>query len=208
MNRTTALVVYLLAGTVLPELWSTTPAKEPNPPAGFRAIFNGKDKKCYVQQGQMLVGGRCGAIRRGTSFSQEGRSHDYPEQFAAGLAPHAVQEKYYYARRPEVNRVVDVSGVLEQLIDCQPRQPGQGAGRKSRLAATGRPGQARPKTPAPGRRRRHRRPQLHQGVHPGPPARPGPEAWRPVRRGISPHRRRRARSAIEDYVKKNAVPIK
>ena len=43
MNRTTVLVVYLLAGTVLPELWSTAPAKEPNPPAGFRAIFNGKD---------------------------------------------------------------------------------------------------------------------------------------------------------------------
>lgn len=47
-----------------------------------------------------------------------GRAHDYPEQFAAGLAPHAVQEKYYYARRPEVNRVVDVSGVLDALIDC------------------------------------------------------------------------------------------
>jgi LmbE family N-acetylglucosaminyl deacetylase len=47
-----------------------------------------------------------------------GRAHDYPEQFAAGLAPHAVQEKYYYARRPEVNRVVDVSGVVDQIIDA------------------------------------------------------------------------------------------
>jgi len=47
-----------------------------------------------------------------------GRAHDYPEQFAAGLAPHAVQEKYYYARRPEINRVVDVSGVVEQIIDA------------------------------------------------------------------------------------------
>jgi LmbE family N-acetylglucosaminyl deacetylase len=47
-----------------------------------------------------------------------GRAHDYPEQFAAGLAPHAVQEKYYYARRPDVNRVVDVSGVVEQMIDA------------------------------------------------------------------------------------------
>jgi LmbE family N-acetylglucosaminyl deacetylase len=47
-----------------------------------------------------------------------GRAHDYPEQFAAGLAPHAVREKYYYARRPEVNRVVDVSGVVEQIIDA------------------------------------------------------------------------------------------
>ena len=42
-----------------------------------------------------------------------GRKHDYPEQFAAGLEPHAVKEKYYYARRPETNRVVDVSGVID-----------------------------------------------------------------------------------------------
>jgi len=47
-----------------------------------------------------------------------GRAHDYPEQLAAGLAPHTVQEKYYYARRPEITRVVDVSAVLEQIIDA------------------------------------------------------------------------------------------
>jgi LmbE family N-acetylglucosaminyl deacetylase len=47
-----------------------------------------------------------------------GRAHDYPEQFAAGLEPHAVREKYYYARHPEVTRVVDVSGVVEQIIDA------------------------------------------------------------------------------------------
>jgi LmbE family N-acetylglucosaminyl deacetylase len=46
-----------------------------------------------------------------------GRKHDYPEQLAAGLTTHAVRDKYYYARRPEVNRIVDVSGVVEQLID-------------------------------------------------------------------------------------------
>ncbi len=45
-----------------------------------------------------------------------GRAHDYPEQFAAGLEPHTVQEKYYYARRPETTRVVDVSGVVDQMI--------------------------------------------------------------------------------------------
>jgi hypothetical protein len=47
-----------------------------------------------------------------------GRAHDYPEQLAAGLAPYTVKEKYYYARRPEINRVVDVSGVIEQIIDA------------------------------------------------------------------------------------------
>src|SRR5436309_2107910 len=59
-------------------------------------------------------------IARGLEAScwMAGRAHDYPEQLAAGLAPHAVEEKYYYARRPEITRIVDVSGVLEQIIEA------------------------------------------------------------------------------------------
>jgi LmbE family N-acetylglucosaminyl deacetylase len=66
-----------------------------------------------------------------------GRAHDYPEQFAAGLAPHAVREKYYYARRPEINRVVDVSGVVEQIIDANRanRAKGPAGNHGSRLRA-------------------------------------------------------------------------
>jgi LmbE family N-acetylglucosaminyl deacetylase len=47
-----------------------------------------------------------------------GRAHDYPEQFAAGLQPHAVQEKYYYARRPEITRVVDISAFVDQKVEA------------------------------------------------------------------------------------------
>ncbi len=47
-----------------------------------------------------------------------GRAHDYPEQFVTGVEPYTVQERYYYARRPEVTRVVDVSGQIEKIIDC------------------------------------------------------------------------------------------
>jgi LmbE family N-acetylglucosaminyl deacetylase len=66
-----------------------------------------------------------------------GRAHDYPEQFAAGLAPHAVQEKYYYARRPEINRVVDVSGVVDQIINANRanRAKGPAGNHGSRLRA-------------------------------------------------------------------------
>jgi LmbE family N-acetylglucosaminyl deacetylase len=66
-----------------------------------------------------------------------GRAHDYPEQFAAGLVPHAVGEKYYYARRPEINRVVDVSGVVEQIIDANlaNRAKGPAGNHGSRLRA-------------------------------------------------------------------------
>jgi LmbE family N-acetylglucosaminyl deacetylase len=66
-----------------------------------------------------------------------GRGHDYPEQLAAGLAVHAVQEKYYYARRPEITRVVDVSGVVEQIIDANRanRAKGPAGNHGSRLRA-------------------------------------------------------------------------
>jgi LmbE family N-acetylglucosaminyl deacetylase len=47
-----------------------------------------------------------------------GRAHDYPEQFAAGLEPHAVADKYYFARRPEITRVVDISHQIEKKIDA------------------------------------------------------------------------------------------
>jgi LmbE family N-acetylglucosaminyl deacetylase len=66
-----------------------------------------------------------------------GRAHDYPEQLAAGLAPHTVTERYYYARRPEINRYVDVSGVLEQMIDANRanRSKGPAGNLGSRLRA-------------------------------------------------------------------------
>lgn len=39
---------------------------------------------------------------------------DFPEHFAAGLKPHSVREKYYYARGPQlVNRVVDITTTID-----------------------------------------------------------------------------------------------
>ena len=66
-----------------------------------------------------------------------GRAHDYPEQFAAGLEPHAVTEKYYYARRPEITRVVDISGVVDRKVEANRANQAKGpAGHKgSRLRA-------------------------------------------------------------------------
>jgi LmbE family N-acetylglucosaminyl deacetylase len=66
-----------------------------------------------------------------------GRDHDYPEQFAAGLEPHAVTEKYYYARRPEVTRVVDTSGVVDKKVEANRANQAKGPGGRhgSRLRA-------------------------------------------------------------------------
>jgi LmbE family N-acetylglucosaminyl deacetylase len=44
---------------------------------------------------------------------------DFPEHFAAGLKPHRVGEKYYYARGPQlVNRVVDISSTIDQKLNA------------------------------------------------------------------------------------------
>ena len=66
-----------------------------------------------------------------------GREHDYPEQFAAGLKPHAVREKYYYARRPEITRVVDISGVVDKKVEANRANKAKGPGGQhgSRLRA-------------------------------------------------------------------------
>ncbi len=57
-----------------------------------------------------------------------GRNHDYPEQFAAGLKPHTVQEKYYYARRPEITRVVDISTVVDKKVEANRANRAKGPG--------------------------------------------------------------------------------
>jgi len=47
-----------------------------------------------------------------------GRRHDYPEHLAAGLQPHAVTDKYYFARRPEITRIVDISHVIDRKVEA------------------------------------------------------------------------------------------
>ena len=48
-----------------------------------------------------------------------GGGRDYPEHFEAGLKPHAVIERYYFARGPQlVNRIVDITETLEVKIDA------------------------------------------------------------------------------------------
>jgi len=73
-----------------------------------------------------------------------GGRRDYPEHFDAGLSPHTVQERYYFARGPQlVNRVVDISQFIEKKIDANRANDTQGpagahgAHLKKRLAKDG-----------------------------------------------------------------------
>lgn len=48
-----------------------------------------------------------------------GSARDYVEQLEAGLQPHGVREKYYFARGPQlVNRIVDITETIERKVEC------------------------------------------------------------------------------------------
>lgn len=61
-----------------------------------------------------------------------GGGWDYPEHFDAGLQPHSVKEKYYFARGPQlVNRIVDISGVIDEKVKANRANITQGPGGES-----------------------------------------------------------------------------
>ncbi len=56
-----------------------------------------------------------------------GGQWDLTEHFDVGLKPHAVTEKYYYARGPQLmNRVVDISSTIDQKVDTNVANVTQG----------------------------------------------------------------------------------
>ena len=69
---------------------------------------------------------------------------DYPEHKDAGILPHSVRERYYYARGPQlVNRIVDISETIDQKVESNrvivTQGPGGDAGvrLRDRLAKEG-----------------------------------------------------------------------
>lgn len=69
---------------------------------------------------------------------------DYPEHKDAGVMPHAVREKYYFARGPQhINRIVDISNSIDQKVESNrvivTQGPGGDAGirLRDRLAKEG-----------------------------------------------------------------------
>ena len=57
-----------------------------------------------------------------------GMAKDYPEQVAAGIAPHSVKDKYYWAMRPgqPYNRVVDIGPYIDTKVASMSVNKSQG----------------------------------------------------------------------------------
>lgn len=56
-----------------------------------------------------------------------GMGKDYPEHLDAGLQPHSVREKYYFARGPQiVNRVVDITTFMDRKLAVNALNVAQG----------------------------------------------------------------------------------
>jgi LmbE family N-acetylglucosaminyl deacetylase len=139
-----------------------------------------------------------------------GRDHDYPEQFAAGLKPHTVTDKYYFARRPEITRVVDISKVVDKKVEANRANVAKGpAGRHgSQLRAE--LAKKKLRLPLLGdddltadrayikefTLARNRELGRRYGMEYA-------EAFHYIGPGASPRR-----NTIEEYIKKNAVPIR
>ncbi len=80
-------------------------------------------------------------IAESACWMAEGKK-DYPEHFAAGLQPHSVRGKYYFAPSPQlVNRVVDIAPWIDRKVEANLANKTQGpagengARLRTRLAA-------------------------------------------------------------------------
>ena len=78
---------------------------------------------------------------------------DYPEHFKAGLKPHTVQDRYYFARGPQlVNRVVDIGPYFEKKVEANVRSRHPRSRRTSRRAVAPATGGGGPQAAVAGQR--------------------------------------------------------
>ena len=129
---------------------------------------------------------------------------DFPEHFAAGLKPHSVSEKYYYARGPQlVNRVVDISSTIDKkmaAIRANRTMIGNMVRRVSRRA-----GQAQAEAAGAGRRPDARDPRVcRSAVSRRPPAAASEYGldYAEQFHYIGPD------TSLDEYIAKHAVPLK
>ncbi len=126
-----------------------------------------------------------------------GGSKDYPEHFAAGLEPHGVREKYYFARGPQlVNRIVDIGATIDKKVEANLANLAQGPAGRAGERLRAEPRRAPAEAARAGGRRRHRQPPVREAVRSRGGQGAGTEVRARVRGGIPPRRAERPRSRV------------
>lgn len=136
-------------------------------------------------------------------------ANDFPEHLEAGLEPHPVRERYYFYARPgqPFNRVVDISAHVEKKIDAIVECRSQGGGnRGSRLRAElARRGRRLPLLGDDDRTAD--REYVRQFLLDDDREYARPHGLQFAERFFYIDQRPPARSRVDEYVEKNAVPL-
>lgn len=138
-----------------------------------------------------------------------GMSNDYPEHLEAGIEPHSVLERYYFVGRrgQPFNRVVDISSCIEQKIqsiaDCKSQGGGnRGSLLRKRLAKEGKRLPVLGNDDKTADREYVRQFLINEYKRLG-----GEYGLNYAERFYYIDQRRHGKSAVEEYIEKNAVRI-
>jgi len=135
--------------------------------------------------------------------------NDFPEHLEAGLQPHPVRERYYFCARPgqPYNRVIDISSHIEKKIDAIVECRSQGGGNSGSLLRAQLARQGR-RLPLLGNDDRTAdREYVRQFLLDDSRACGKPHGLPFAERFFYLDHRPPAKSRVDEYVEKNAVPL-
>ena len=132
---------------------------------------------------------------------------DLPEHLDAGLKPQSVTEKYYFARGPQLmNRVVDISSVIDQKVETNVANVTQGPAGENGAALRASLAKRNLRLPMLGGDDRAANHNYVKNVVLEHDAELGKKYGVQYAEGF--HYIQPEKSRLEDYIKRNAVPLK
>ncbi|HYI92767.1 MAG TPA: PIG-L family deacetylase [Bryobacteraceae bacterium] len=135
-----------------------------------------------------------------------GGSWDLTEHFDVGLKPHSVMEKYYFARGPQlVNRAVDISSTIDQKVETNVANVTQGPAGVNGAALRARLAKQNLRLPLLGNDDATANHEYVKHIVLAHDAEFGKKHGLQYAEGF--HYMGPERSLLDDYIKKNAVPI-
>lgn len=136
-----------------------------------------------------------------------GGAWDLTEHFDAGIKPHSVAEKYYFSRGPQlVNRVVDISSVMDQKVETNVANVTQGPAGENGAALRAKLAKENLKLPLLGDDDQTANRAYVKHLVLSHDAALGKKYGLQYAEGF--HHIGPAPSPLDDYIKRNAVPLK